>query len=130
MQEAFFEKRLFTNSREAFQTQKQTDDTGSAYFDFTSLRLGIQRFTSDFRGFIFSDEQPGARLFGTFHNNVFQYNLAYFNMLEKDTNSGLNRWRRRKQSVYAANLYWSDFLTKGYTLNFSAAVQQRSAQSS
>ena len=24
------------------------------------------------------------------------------------------------QSVYAANLYWSDFLTKGYNLNFSA----------
>ena len=79
MQELFVEKRLFT---------------GKAYFDFTSLRAGIQRFTSDFRGLIFSDEQPGARLFGTFHNNVFQYNLAYFNMLEKDTNSGLNRWRR------------------------------------
>jgi hypothetical protein len=105
MQEMYFEKRLF----------KRKD-----YYDFSSVRLGIQRFTSDFRGFIFSDEQPGARLFGTFHNNVFQYNLAYFNMLEKDTNSGLNRWRSRRQQVYAANMYWSDFLTKGYTLNFSA----------
>jgi hypothetical protein len=105
IQEAFVEKRLFTEK---------------AYFDFMSIRAGIQRFTSDFRGFVFSDEQPGARLFGTFHNNVFQYNLAYFNLLEKDANSGLNRWRRRNQSVYAANLYWSDFLTKGYTLNFSA----------
>src|SRR5207302_9870910 len=38
----------------------------------------------------------------------------------KDTNSGLNRWRMRQQQVSAANLYWSDFLTKGYTLNFSA----------
>ncbi|HXB73230.1 MAG TPA: hypothetical protein VNY05_33645 [Candidatus Acidoferrales bacterium] len=104
MQEMYFEKRLWANK---------------SYFDFTSVRVGIQRFTSDFRGFIFSDEQPGARLFGTFHNNVFQYNLAYFNMLEKDTNSGLNRWRSRRQQVYAANLYWSDFLTKGYTLNFS-----------
>jgi hypothetical protein len=104
MQELFIEKRLFANQ---------------TYFDFTSVRVGIQRFTSDFRGFVFSDEQPGARLFGTFHNNVFQYNLAYFNMLEKDTNSGLNRWRSRRQQVYAANLYWSDFLTKGYTLNFS-----------
>jgi monoamine oxidase len=28
------------------------------YFDFTSFQLGIQRFTSDFRGFVFSDEQP------------------------------------------------------------------------
>ena len=105
MQEAFLEKRLFSEE---------------AHFDFTSLRLGIQRFTSDFRGFVFSDEQPGARLFGTFHNNIFQYNLAYFDMLEKDTNSGLNRWRMRQQQVAVANLYIADFLTKGYTLNLSA----------
>jgi hypothetical protein len=120
MQELFFEKRLFTNSTSAFHVRKQEDDRGSAYFDFTSLRVGVQRFTSDFRGFVFSDEQPGVRLFGTFHNNVFQYNMAYFNMLEKDTNSGLNRWRRRQQSVSAANLYWNDFLFQGYNLNFSA----------
>jgi hypothetical protein len=105
LQEAFVEKRLHA---------------GEAYFDFTSLRAGIQRFTSDFRGFIYSDEQPGARLFGTLHNNVLQYNLAWFNLIAKDADSGLNRWRRRHQSVYAANLYWSDFLTKGYNLNFSA----------
>jgi hypothetical protein len=104
MQEMFAEKRLWS---------------GKAFFDFASLRAGIQRFTSDFRGLVFSDEQPGIRLFGNLHNNVFQYNLAYFNMLEKDTNSGLNRWRSRRQQVWAANLYWSDFLTKGYTLNFS-----------
>jgi len=104
LQELFVEKRLFSEM---------------AHFDFTSLRVGIQRFTSDFRGFVFSDEQPGARLFGTFHNNIFQYNLAYFNLLEKDTNSGLNRWRRRQESVAVANLYWNDFLTKGYNLNFS-----------
>src|SRR5438552_17662638 len=104
MQELFLEKRLLTNSRAAFRPRKDGDDNGSAYFDFTSLRTGIQRFTSDFRGFIFSDEQPGARLFGTFHNNIFQSNLAHFNLLETDTNSGLNRWRRRQQTVTAANL--------------------------
>jgi hypothetical protein len=119
IQEMFFEKRLFTNSASAFRPRSDTDARGSAYFDFTSLRFGIQRFTSDFRGFIFADEQPGARLFGTFRNNVFQYNLAYFNMLEKDTNSGLNRWRSRRQSVYVANLYWTDAFTPGYNLNFS-----------
>ncbi|HTS30681.1 MAG TPA: hypothetical protein VMH81_32635 [Bryobacteraceae bacterium] len=105
MQEAFLEKRLFSEK---------------GHFDFTSVRLGIQRFTSDFRGFVFSDEQPGARLFGEFHNNIFQYNLAYFEMLEKDTNSGLNRWRLRDQQVAVANMYIADFLTKGYTLNLSA----------
>ncbi len=104
IQELYVEKRLFSEK---------------AFFDFTSVRLGIQRFTSDFRGLVFSDEQPGARLFGNFHNNVFQYNLAYFNLLEKDANSGLNHWQSRRQQVSAANLYWSDFLTRGYTLNFS-----------
>ena len=119
LQEAFIEKRLFTNSTSALRSRLDTDDNGSAYFDFTSLRVGIQRFTSDFRGFIFSDEQPGARLFGNFKNNRFQYNLAYFNLLEKDTNSGLNTFAQRHQSVYIANLYWQDFITHGYTANFS-----------
>jgi hypothetical protein len=119
-QEIFIEKRLFTNSTAPFRRRRDSDDRGSAYFDFTSIRAGIQRFTSDFRGFVFSDEQPGVRLFGTFQNNLFQYNLAYFNLLEKDTNSGLNRWRRRNQSVYAANVYWQDALRiAGYNLNFS-----------
>ncbi len=119
IQELFFEKRLGTNSRAAFRSPTNADDRGSATFDFTSIRVGIQRFTSDFRGFIFSDEQPGARLFGNFKNNRFQYNLAYFNLLEKDTNSGLNTLERRHQTVYIANLYWQDFLTPGYTANFS-----------
>jgi hypothetical protein len=119
MQELFFEKRLFTNSTSALRPAPDSDDRGSAYFDFTSLRFGIQRFTSDFRGFIFSDEQPGARLFGTFANNIYQYNLAFFNMLEKDTNSGLNQWREREQKVFIANLYRNDFLTKGYNVNVS-----------
>ncbi len=119
MQELFFEKRLLTNSSSAFVRTGDSDERGSAYFDFTSVRFGIQRFTSDFRGFIFSDEQPGARLFGTFSDNRYQYNLAFFDMLEKDTNSGLNRWREREQKVYIANLYRNDFLTKGYNLNVS-----------
>jgi hypothetical protein len=119
MQELFLEKRLFTNSTSALRPAKDSDDRGSAYFDFTSLRFGIQRFTSDFRGFIFSDEQPGARLFGTFRDNLYQYNLAFFNMLEKDTNSGLNQWREREQKVFIANLYRNDFLTKGYNVNVS-----------
>ena len=120
LQEAFIEKRLFTNSIAALRRRKDFDDRGSAYFDFTSVRFGIQRFASDFRGFIFSDEQPGARLFGTFKNSLYQYNLVYFNMLEKDTNSGLNRWRIRNQSVYIANLYKNDFFTLGWNWNFSA----------
>ena len=59
-------------------------------YDFDSFRVGIQPFSSDFRGFLFQDNQLGVRLFGTRDNNRWQYNLAWFRRLEKDTNSGLN----------------------------------------
>ena len=59
-------------------------------YDFCPRAPGFRSFTSDFRGFIFSDQEPGLRLFGNFDSNRYQYNAAYFAMLEKDTNSGLN----------------------------------------
>jgi hypothetical protein len=90
-----------------------------ANYDFLSFRAGIQPFVSDFRGFIFSDNNLGARLFGAFDNNKFQFNAAYFHQLEKDTNSGLNRFDQRPQNVYIANLFRQDFLAKGYTLSAS-----------
>lgn len=105
LEEAFVEKKLF--------------DT-NANFDFVSLRVGIQPFVSDFRGFLYSDNNLGARLFGSFANNRYQFNLAYFNQLEKDTNSGLNRFDSRRQSIYIANIYRQDFLTKGYTIQATA----------
>jgi hypothetical protein len=103
---------------EAF-VEKKFEDV-SANFDFISLRAGIQPFVSDFRGFIFSDNNLGARLFGSFDNNRYQYNVAYFAQLEKDTNSGLNRFDLRHQNVYVANLFRQDFIRKGYTIQASA----------
>ena len=91
----------------------------SANYDFISLRAGIQPFVSDFRGFIFSDNNLGARLFGSFDNNRFQFNAAYFSMLEKDTNSGLNTFDTRHQNVYIANFFRQDFIRKGYTIQAS-----------
>jgi hypothetical protein len=86
-------------------------------FDFDSVRVGIQPFSSDFRGFLFQDNQPGVRLFGTRDNNIFQYNLAYFRRLSKDTNSGLNDLSQplRHDDIVAANLYWQDMPIKGFT---------------
>lgn len=80
-------------------------------YDFDSIRVGIQPFSSDFRGFLFQDSQLGIRLFGTRNNNVFQYNLAWFRRLEKDTNSGLNDVTQslRDDDVFVANVYWQDF---------------------
>ncbi|MBW3565240.1 MAG: hypothetical protein KY459_10985 [Acidobacteria bacterium] len=85
-------------------------------YDFVSLRVGIQQFNSDFRGFIFNDFNLGARLFGNWDNNRYQYNLAVFDRLEKDTNSSLNViTERRHQQVAVANIYRQDLFTFGYT---------------
>lgn len=92
----------------------------SPNYDFVSLRAGIQPFSSDFRGFIFTDTNLGVRLFGNYASNRFQYNLALFDRLEKDTNSGLNTLNElREQRVAIANFYWQDFLRPGYTQHFS-----------
>jgi hypothetical protein len=103
--------------QEAFAEVKLADL--SPNYDFISVRAGIQEFTSDFRGFMFVDEQPGLRLFGNLDSNRWQYNLAYFNFLEKNTNSGVNSLALRDQQVIVANVYRQDFLTPGYTAQFS-----------
>jgi len=88
-------------------------------YDFISTKVGIQPFNSDFRGFIFIDSNLGARLFGDFDNNRWQYNLLFFEMLEKDTNSEFNTFNLRDQEVVIANLYRQDFIWLGYTTQFS-----------
>lgn len=103
--------------QEAF-VEKKLADLGPNY-DFLSLRVGVQQFNSDFRGLLFLQEQPGARLFGNLHSNRMQYNAAYFWFLEKDTNSGLNAFQNRHQQVALANFYIQDFITKGYTAQVS-----------
>ena len=89
----------------------------SEYYDFDSLRVGIQPFNFDFRGFVFQDSQPGIRLFGDRDANRWQYNLAFFDLLFKDTNSGLNDLGEglRKDYVFVANLYRQDFPVPGFT---------------
>jgi len=110
-----FDSRL--GLQEAFGEVK-LKDLGYQY-DFIAVRAGIQSFTSDFRGFIFSDEEPGVRLFGTLDSNRYQFNLAYFAMLEKDTNSGLNSMAYRNQQVMIANIYRHDFFVPGYAIEAS-----------
>jgi hypothetical protein len=102
---------------EAFAEVKLADVNSN--YDFVSVRAGIQPFVSDFRGFIFSDNNLGVRLFGAADNNRIQFNAAYFSMLEKDTNSGLNTFDTRHQNVYIANVFRQDFIRKGYTIQGS-----------
>lgn len=86
-------------------------------YDFESIRVGIQPFQSDFRGFLFNDQQLGVRLFGNRDNNRVQFNIGAFWRLEKDTNSGLNSVvdSPRNDYVFVANLYRQDFPVPGFT---------------
>lgn len=90
----------------------------SARYDFDSIRIGIQPFTADFRGFLFLDQSLGIRLFGNRDSNRWQYNLAWFRRFEKDTNSGLNDVSKglRDDDVFVANLYRQDWPVRGFTV--------------
>jgi len=93
----------------------------SPTYDFVSTRSGIQPFTSDFRGFIFSDNQLGFRLFGNLGSNRNQFNAVYFRPFEKDTNSGLNRiFDTRGQHLGILNYFRQDFIVPGYTVMANA----------
>ncbi|KAB2855267.1 MAG: hypothetical protein F9K41_09390, partial [Sphingopyxis terrae] len=95
-------------------------------YDFHSIRIGIQPFQSDFRGFLFNDSQLGIRLFGNRDNNRFQYNVAAFWRLEKDTNSGLNDITQspRDDFIFTANLYRQDFPLVGLTSQVSVTYNR------
>jgi hypothetical protein len=93
----------------------------SPNYDFVSVRAGIQEFNADFRGFLLSEEQPGLRVFGNLKSDRIEYNVAYFNFLEKNTNSGLNTFDARNQQVVLGNVYIQDFFFPGYTAEFVGA---------
>jgi hypothetical protein len=105
----------FVGVQEAFIDKHLGND--SSRYDFHSIRIGIQPFQTDFRGFLFNDNQLGIRLFGNRDNNRFQYNLGAFWRLEKDTNSGLNDPSQtpRRDFVFVANLYRQDLPVVGLT---------------
>jgi len=91
--------------------------TVDARYDFDEVRIGIQPFSSDFRGFLFQDSQLGVRFFGNRDDNRWQYNLAYFRRLEKDLNSGLNDVTKspRHDDILVFNLYRQDAPVLGFT---------------
>jgi hypothetical protein len=93
-------------------------NVASPNFDFDDIRVGIQPFISDFRGFLFQDQPLGVRLFGNRDSNRWQYNVAWFRRIDKDTNSGLNDLGKplRKDDLFVANLFRQDFMVPGFTL--------------
>ncbi len=91
----------------------------SADYDFTSVRVGNQPFISDFRGFLFNDINRAVRFFGTRNANRDQWNIAYFRQWEKDTNTALNTFNDRRQTLIFLNYYRQDFIFPGYTTQVS-----------
>ena len=91
----------------------------SENYDFVASRVGNQTFNSDFRGFLFNDTETGGRLFGNWDNNKWQYNVAAFDMREKDTYSELNSLGSRDQRVAIVNVYRQDAIWHGYTAQAS-----------
>jgi hypothetical protein len=104
VEEAFVEKRLAVVSPN---------------FDFISLRVGMQNLNADFRGFLFQDNQLGARLFGTLNSNRDEFNIAYFSMRQRDITSQLHSFDNRHQNVFLVNWFRQDFGTRGYTALFN-----------
>lgn len=99
----------------------------SPYYDFASSVTGIQFFNEDFRGFLYADNNLGARLLGIYEANRLQFNLAYFEQLNKDTNSGLNTFDLKQQHVVMANLFRQDTFWQGYNLVFNLAFNDDEA---
>lgn len=104
-----------------FYVEKHLRNVSDRY-DFDSVRVGIQPFTTDFRGFLYQDEPIGVRFFGDRDGNRLQYNLAFFVRFTKDTNSGLNDLTKplRDDYVAVANVYRQDFPIPGLTSQLTA----------
>ncbi len=77
-------------------------------YDFEALRIGVQPFITDFRGFLLDDDQPAIRWFGNAADNRFQHNVAWIRRFRKDRSTGLNTTDLRDEDLIVANLYVQD----------------------
>lgn len=99
----------------------------SEHYDFDAVRIGVQPFTTDFRGFLFNDSPLGLRLFGTRNNNRYQYNLGWFRRFDKDATTGLNDFAQRglaalrKDDLIVANFYAQDWPRPAFTTQATLA---------
>ena len=92
------------------------------------MRVGIQPFNADFRGFLFQDNQLGVRFFGDRDANRWQYNLAFFQRLEKDTKSGPTTTSAKRSGgdrVIVGNLFRQDFPVPGFTSQSHLCAQRQ-----
>jgi hypothetical protein len=98
-------------------------DLGPDY-DFLSVRAGNQFYSHDFRGFLFTQTNRAIRIFGTRLSNRDQFNIVFFDQVEKDINSELNTFDDRNQNTLAVNYYRQDFIWPGLTIQASVLADR------
>lgn len=91
-------------------------DLGQDFYDFASVRAGIQAFKSDFEGLVFNDFNLGAQLFGELKSNRYRFALAFFSPRAKNL-AGLDLDlldQSLNQQVGIGTLIIEDFLRPGF----------------
>jgi hypothetical protein len=89
----------------------------SEYYDTMDLRIGRQLFVSDFRGFLYSDFNDMVRWFGTWDENLWQWNVVVMNATQQDAVSQfLRTHERREQTMVAADVFRRDYPVLGFNL--------------
>jgi hypothetical protein len=89
----------------------------SEFGDQLNLRIGRQAFQSDFRGFLYSDVNNMARLFGTWDENKWQYNLVAMDAVQADKVSQFLRTNTdRDQIMLGGNVFRRDVPWLGFNL--------------
>ena len=114
----------FVGLQEAF-VDKHLRNVSDRY-DFDSVRVGIQPFIADFRGFLFQDNPLGVRLFGNARQQpVAVQPRAGSGASRRTPTAGLNDLGQplRDDDIFVANLYWQDFPVPGFTLAGHRALQ-------
>ena len=96
-------------------------NVASVRYDFDEFRIGIQPFSTDFRGFLFQDNQLGIRFFGNRDNNRWQYNAGVVPPHGEGPNSGLNditeaaaQRRRVRRQPLPAGLAGHGFISQAH----------------
>lgn len=88
-------------------------DVSATSYDFTSARLGIQAFASDFNGLIFNDINLGGQVFGEAGRNRYRWALAGFSQRKKTAGNGIT-FDPLEQTVLTGNLVIEDLFADGF----------------
>jgi len=128
-----FRYRNIQNNNAGVQNSVQVDDVAlqtafldlqlgitSDWYDTTDLSIGRQAFNSDFLGLIFADANDSIIYSGTAEALRTQWNLAFFNNVQKDAGSALNTFDSREQQLVMANIVRNDFIFPGFNLLLGA----------